>query len=810
MQIHRPAATLRLLRQRVTAALKSLISVSMTVLVIPAPADLSPTPFLEGPLAPSTIHVRTAGPNPAWGDYNPDLRSLRLSNDRLQLAISYTSLNTAGLTLLQAGRDSPLIKNACASLSLRNGASIDLSTEARPTGRVTLQPVEEPALGPGVQARAEVWIGKLERSGQIEVTLFERGPYFTYRLVLPQDQSTVSGFTYLSGTFLSNEGTGQLSYLADADAVKEGTIPNYPIDIPVGQGKPLLLRNGPGSLLLAVVDPSDAPSTFRASSTPTGTAFQWQQRYAPGNYPDGQDVSPRLLVQLVDDHDLIGAFAPYRSLMQTLYPPAPAPDWFRHQWISWYLYGTEIDEQKLRSQIDYIAANLNDAGPWSILIDAGWYLAEGRSDGDWKNVDLAKFPSGLQPLVDYAHSRGIKVVLYFSASYLDDRVAAGNWLGLKGIIDQHPDWLLPIRSGDPWHAYYYNYADPEFQEYLKSVLHDYFVKYGVDGIKVDGMEDSRLAVERGIQRGLYTGATQPVLPTTSVYAFIYNEASALRPDVYVEAGWRMPAYSAPNFTVARQSDDNPDFDSSYPAPGLRDHVDYAIAQWLLLGQRPHLGNFWGDPNGDPIGLQWLEAGLALNAPVVLGFDLPSLTPPSLSDYRSRLTMLRPFAGQIRIPGGLRSDSFSTTLDGTTFLALLNRDDQAKEMSADLADHGLPGDVPLAGYDVEGSRPLSVRRAVMARVDPHTLRLFVLRSQPGVLWTNSSFQLSESPGRLTLDMAGPSELPGFAEIATPMPNTVRLNGEPLSQDRWSYDAQAGVLRVEYPYGSDGTAQMEVQY
>ena len=73
-----------------------------------------------------------------------------------------------------------------------------------------------------------------------------------------------------------------------------------------------------------------------------------------------------------------GALAPFRAVSVAQHPAPPLPDWVRHQWGSWYVYGTGIDEWKIREQIDYIADYLNDVGPWHILFDAGWFVAEGR------------------------------------------------------------------------------------------------------------------------------------------------------------------------------------------------------------------------------------------------------------------------------------------------------------------------------------------------------------------------------------------------------------------------------------------------
>lgn len=764
------------------------------------------------PTTSAALEALTSGARPVKGVYDPGSRTLEMASSHLELTAAWSPPSTTRLTVRLAENDSPLIGDASTWLILKDGSLLDLSTEARPTGSMRLLPVAEAGLGPGLRAEGELWVESIELAVRVELVLFENGPYFTSRVIPPPGSDAIAGAVYLDGRVFPGASPARVAYLADDDQLEEGAVPTEEIEVPIGHGKPLLLReaSAPRGILMALLDPSDSPSSVRASALDTGIAFQWRHRHIPDGRPGFQAEFPRLYVHLVDTRDLSAALDPYRSLIRDLYPPAPVPSWFRQQWISWYLYGMDVDEAKLRAQIDYIAANLNDLGPWSVLVDAGWYVAEGRPDSDWRRVDEGKFPSGLRSLVDYAHERGVRVVLYFSGSYLDDRAASGNWLGLKGIAERHPEWLVEIENDDPWHSYYYDYSHPGFQEYLRQVLHDYFVRYGVDGIKVDGLQDTRFAVERGVERGLYSPEERPIVPTASLYALIYREASALRPDVYLEAGWRMPAFSAPHFTVARQSDDSPDFDSGFPAPGLRDHVDYAIAQRLLLDQRPHLGNFWGDPNGNPIGLRWLEAGLALNSPVVLGFDLPSMAPETLSDYRARLTQLRPFRGSVRIPGGLYSDSFSSTVDGTTFVALFNRGEEAREMGADLADHGLGPGTRVAGYDVAADHPFPVRGSLSAVVEPRGLRLFALRSDPGVLWTNSGYRVAASPAGLSLEMTGSGDLDGYAYVATPRPRAILVDGEPPPSDRWSYDDDSGVLRLEYAYGDDGTVSIEISY
>ncbi len=81
---------------------------------------------------------------------------------------------------------------------------------------------------------------------------------------------------------------------------------------------------------------------------------------------------------------------------------------------TWYAYGTHLDEEAVRREIDAAAA----LGVELFVLDAGW-LPNNPDDpfdfttglGRWR-ADEERFPSGLRALRDYAHAKGVRFGLW--------------------------------------------------------------------------------------------------------------------------------------------------------------------------------------------------------------------------------------------------------------------------------------------------------------------------------------------------------------------------------------------------------------
>jgi alpha-galactosidase len=103
---------------------------------------------------------------------------------------------------------------------------------------------------------------------------------------------------------------------------------------------------------------------------------------------------------------------------------------------TWFAYGTNVDEPSMRLEI----ANAAALGAELFVIDAGWYVGADTVDtgdfdqglGSWE-ADPARFPNGLRPLSDYAHSLGIKFGIWVEPERVN--------LSIVGNGDVDESWL---------------------------------------------------------------------------------------------------------------------------------------------------------------------------------------------------------------------------------------------------------------------------------------------------------------------------------------------------------------------------------
>jgi alpha-galactosidase len=110
---------------------------------------------------------------------------------------------------------------------------------------------------------------------------------------------------------------------------------------------------------------------------------------------------------------------------------------------TWFAYGTALDEAGMRDAMTQAAA----LGVELFVIDAGWYTgagAHGPMDfdaglGTWQ-ADPARFPNGLKPLTDYAHSLGMRFGLWVEPERVNLSVVGSNGLQESMLATNHGNY----------------------------------------------------------------------------------------------------------------------------------------------------------------------------------------------------------------------------------------------------------------------------------------------------------------------------------------------------------------------------------
>jgi alpha-galactosidase len=98
-------------------------------------------------------------------------------------------------------------------------------------------------------------------------------------------------------------------------------------------------------------------------------------------------------------------------------------------WNSWNTFAVNIDEQLVRETADLmVSSGMKDAGYSYIVLDDGWMAKERDAKTGDLIPDPKKFPNGLQPVIEYVHSKGLKFGLYNCAGTL----TCGGYPGTRG------------------------------------------------------------------------------------------------------------------------------------------------------------------------------------------------------------------------------------------------------------------------------------------------------------------------------------------------------------------------------------------
>ncbi len=154
-----------------------------------------------------------------------------------------------------------------------------------------------------------------------------------------------------------------------------------------------------------------------------------------------------------------------RAWFLAQFPPQPIPNLLGY--TSWYNYYEDIDAQKLLENLAAVDK------PFQLFqIDDGYETAV----GDWMSIDPRKFPSGLTPIVEEIHRKGLMAGIWLAPLAAEQE---------SQVYQQHPDWFLADKAGGNWSGFYgLDAANPEAMAYMERCLR-FYADMGFDFFKLD-------------------------------------------------------------------------------------------------------------------------------------------------------------------------------------------------------------------------------------------------------------------------------------------------------------------------------------
>ncbi|MCL5099362.1 MAG: alpha-galactosidase [Candidatus Omnitrophica bacterium] len=196
----------------------------------------------------------------------------------------------------------------------------------------------------------------------------------------------------------------------------------------------------PGGGVIAVIG---WPGQWETKFKPDTTGLRivgGQQRTRLVLHPGEEIRTPRIVLQFWRQ-DRVRAQNVWRRWMIAHNMPRPegkTPAPIFDSCSGGFFPGLMCNEADERRFIDTYAKQGIKLTHW--WMDAGWYPC---GPGGWPKVgtwepDPTRFPNGIKAVSDYAHSQGLKLILWFEP----ERVAAGTWLTMN-----HPEWILGGANG---------------------------------------------------------------------------------------------------------------------------------------------------------------------------------------------------------------------------------------------------------------------------------------------------------------------------------------------------------------------------
>ncbi|MBR7091738.1 MAG: alpha-galactosidase [Clostridia bacterium] len=153
------------------------------------------------------------------------------------------------------------------------------------------------------------------------------------------------------------------------------------------------------------------------------------------------------------------------------FPKRPVKKLFGY--TSWYNYYQKIDQSILLRDLDALDGRFD-----LFQIDDGYETFV----GDWLDVDPAKFPDGLAPLVERIHGKGLLAGIWLAPFVAEAK---------SRLFAEKPGWFCadeagrPVRCGSNWSGFYaLDLENEEVRAYIRQCL-THYAQMGFDFFKLD-------------------------------------------------------------------------------------------------------------------------------------------------------------------------------------------------------------------------------------------------------------------------------------------------------------------------------------
>ena len=123
---------------------------------------------------------------------------------------------------------------------------------------------------------------------------------------------------------------------------------------------------------------------------------------------------------------------------------------------------------------------MGEMGAEIFILDAGWVCPPGNPIdwGGYNGTNIPhpdRYPNGLNEIVDYCHSKGMKFGLWVEIERLGKK---------SGMMEKHPDWIAKDIYGTPTEGFI-DFTNPEAAEWAESELDRLINEFHLDLLRVD-------------------------------------------------------------------------------------------------------------------------------------------------------------------------------------------------------------------------------------------------------------------------------------------------------------------------------------